>query len=477
MLKAFVLFLIFPFILGSAALAEEKPAEPAGEKPAGEKAPVEEADEVLDETLGEAEELIERAKESAGGLEGEDLYADLELFANALTIIDAHFVETKSSKDLVYGALKGMLRSLDPYSQFLDPEAYQEIKAETEGQFGGIGVEISFRDGILTVISPVDDTPAARAGLQPEDKIVRIDGESTRDLDLDDAVKKLRGRPGSKVELTVLREEEGRLIDLTLERDIIKVKSIRDVSMIDEDVGYIRLSEFQENTPRDLRKALKDLEAQGMKGLVFDLRNNPGGLLPVAIKVSEEFVPRGKLVVYTEGRNVNQNFRFMSEGTEKPLPYPVVVLVNQGSASASEIVAGALQDHRLGIIMGTKTFGKGSVQTVVPLRDGSAIRLTTSQYFTPAGRLIHGTGIEPDVQLAYQREEKSEKEAEEEESKRKVSAIFERVELRGEKEGEQVGLDLDAKKAWDNQVMGAVRLIHALRVYDERFSKGEDATS
>lgn len=399
----------------------------------------------------------------------EDVYSDLETFANAITIIDAHYVEKKEPKQLIYGALKGLLSSLDPYSQFLDPEAYNEIRVETEGKFGGIGVEITFRDGILTVISPVDGTPAEQAGILAGDKIVRIDGKSTRDMALDDAVKVLRGKAGVPVKLTVLREGEGKLLEFVLSRAIIKVKSVKDAQVFRGGIGYIRLSEFQENTPRDLRAALKKLEEQNIKGLILDLRNNPGGLLSVAVEVAEEFIPQGEMVVYTKGRTAEQEMRFLSEGVREKKAYPIVVLVNHGSASAAEIVAGALRDHDLAVLMGTKTFGKGSVQTVIPMRDGSAIRLTTAKYFTPSGDLIHGIGIEPNIEVPFERIEakKTEGTAKKKEDAQKLFDEVEKDDGSGkvkppqapEKEGEANRLDRD------NQVQRAIDLIAALNVY------------
>lgn len=444
-MKYFILLLTLTFMLGTPAIAEE-----AAEK----ETPVENV---------------------------ENMYADLEIFANALTIVGAHYVEETTPKEIIYGSLKGMLSSLDPYSQFLDPEAYREIKVDTEGRFGGVGVEISFRDGILTVISPVDGTPAAKAGLAPGDKIVRINGESTRGLTLEDSVKLLRGKPGTTVEITVLREGEGRLIDFTIQRAIIKVQSIKEALVLRDQIGYIRISEFQENTPRDLRTALKDLESENIEGLILDLRNNPGGLLSVAIEVAEEFVPREKLIVYTKGRDADQETRFSSKGVEKARPYPIAVLINGGSASASEIVAGAMKDHRLGIVLGTKTFGKGSVQTVIPMRDGSAIRLTTAKYFTPSGNLIHGVGITPDIEVPYRRLEPHKRTAEERE-KQKASEVFDRVDEISDLEDESAETqasqtreksgDITADKELDNQILRAMDLMLALNVYEVKIDEG-----
>lgn len=393
--------------------------------------------------------------------EESNFYEDLELFTDALSIIQLDYVEEKTSKDLIYGALKGMLKSLDPHSQFMTPDIYQEVKIETEGEFGGLGIEITIQDELLTIISPIDDTPAHRAGLRAGDRIVKIDGELTRDITLLDAVKKLRGKPGTEVTLSILREKEEKLMDLKVVRDVIKIKSIKEAEILGDDIGYIRLSEFQENTPRDLNRALKQLEDKKIKGLVLDLRNNPGGLLNTAVSVAEHFVPKGELIVYTKGRRENQDIEFRSRGRYAPPSYPVVVLINGGSASGSEILAGAIQDHRQGILLGTKTFGKGSVQTVVPLKDGSAVRLTTSKYYTPKGRMIHEKGIEPDVEVPFVERKVPEKEKSEE--------VFEKIEEEKEteetKEEKERKRKLQEKVFLDNQLERAIDLIKGIDVY------------
>ena len=329
----------------------------------------------------------------------EALYEQVELLAEAITVIQSEYVEEVEPKRLIYGALKGMVESLDRHSQFLDPGAYSEMQVETKGEFGGVGLEITIsKDGVLTVVSPMDDTPAAKGGLRPQDKIVKIDGESTRGISLHEAVVKLRGRAGSRVNLTILREEENRMFEVSLTRAIIQIRSVKEAQTISEGIGYVRISEFQDNTTRDLEKALAELEKIGrLDGLILDLRNNPGGLLDVAIEVAGNFLPAGTLVLSTKGRAEKQTQQFLSKSTKPHLDLPMVILINGGSASASEIVAGALRDHERAILMGTKSFGKGSVQTVIPLRDGSAVRLTTSIYYTPSGQMIHGKGIQPDV--------------------------------------------------------------------------------
>lgn len=326
-----------------------------------------------------------------------ELYKKLEQFSDALYLVQSEYVDEPKYETLVNGALKGMLSSLDPYSEFLDSERYSELKIDTEGKFGGLGIEITIKDELLTVITPIEDTPAWKAGIRPGDRIVKINGELTKNLTVTDAVKKLRGRPGTTVNLTILREGQIRLLELKLTRDMIKIKDIRDAKILEDGIGYIRLVEFRENTPRDLEATLAQLKKSGMNGLIFDLRNNPGGLLDVAVKVVEKFIQKDKLIVSTKGRQPSQTMEFKSRYNSAYQDMPLVVLVNEGSASGSEIVAGALQDYKRAVIVGNKTFGKGSVQSVVPLGDGSAIKLTTSKYFTPKGREIHNVGIVPDI--------------------------------------------------------------------------------
>lgn len=391
--------------------------------------------------------------------EVQDIYSDLETFANTLSIIDKHYVDRVQMKTLIMGALKGMLSSLDPHSQFLDFEAHQDIKVETEGRFGGIGVEISIRDGVLTIVSPIDDTPAGLADIMPGDKIVKIDEHSTRGLDLDDAVKLLRGKVGSEVVLSILREGESRLIEVKLIRAIIKIESVRYGFFKEENIGLIRISEFQENTPNDFRKALNSLEQNELTGLIFDLRNNPGGLLPEAVKVAEEFIPHSKLIVLTQNRNEHETTKYYSSGVKEPKKYPIIILVNGGSASASEIISGAMQDYKLATLLGAKTFGKGSVQTVIPMRGDTAIRLTTSQYLTPAGRLIHGIGLNPDIVLEYIRPEVKvdDKNSAPAEEQNFLSEIFSKN--KNEEWIERLRTD-------DNQVQRALELLRASDTYN-----------
>jgi len=324
-------------------------------------------------------------------------YESLEAFTNILSIVRKNYVEEVETKNLVNGAINGMLNSLDPHSAYLTPELYKDLQMDTQGRFGGLGIEITVKGGVLTVVSPIEDTPAFKAGIKPGDMIFKIEDEFTKDMTLVDAVKKMRGPKGTKINLSIKREGVPELIDFTLVRDTIRVQSVRS-RVLESGYGYIRLAQFQERSDRDVQKALEKLAAEksGLKGLVLDLRNNPGGLLTQAVRIADLFLDSG-LIVYTEGRIESQKQKYFAQKDGSWMDFPMVVLVNGGSASASEIVAGALQDHKRAVVLGTKTFGKGSVQTILPLDDNSALRLTTARYFTPSGRSIQATGIVPDI--------------------------------------------------------------------------------
>ncbi len=324
----------------------------------------------------------------------DDLYSQIELYSYALTTIQADYVEEKDPKDLIYGSLKGMLSTLDPHSQFLDPDEYKELKTETEGKFGGLGIEISIRDGLLTIITPLEDTPAWKAGIKAGDRIVKIEDELTKDITLSEAVKKLRGKPKTDITITILREEEFKILEFTITREIIHIEDVKNTQILTDNIGYIRLTEFREDSAKAFREALDDLIEQGASSLILDLRNNPGGLLNIAIKSTEEFLPEGETIDSTKGRRLSQNTITKSTNQRHLIDWPMVVLINEGSASGSEILAGALKDNKRAIILGTQSFGKGSVQSVIPLPDGSGLRLTTSKYFTPSEISIHGIGIE-----------------------------------------------------------------------------------
>ena len=324
-------------------------------------------------------------------------YENLKLFTEVLSIIQSQYVDEVASKEIIYSAIKGTLRGLDPHSSFLDPEMYREMQVETSGSFGGLGIEITLKDDVLTVVAPIEGTPASHAGILSGDRIVKIEGLSTKDMQLTDAVKRMRGKPGSKVTISIMREGWTEPKDFPITREQIRVQSVKS-QQLEPGIEYIRLRQFQEQTSGDLETALDKFSKDNkIQGLILDLRNNPGGLLTSSVEVTEKFIDSGRLVVYTEGRVRNQNMRFQANSKKAYTDFPMVVLVNQGSASASEIVAGALQDWGRAVVIGTQTFGKGSVQTIIPLSDGSGLRLTTAKYFTPKGRSIHGKGLTPDI--------------------------------------------------------------------------------
>ena len=328
---------------------------------------------------------------------GSSGYQSLETFANILAIVQKNYIKEVDTETLVTGAIKGMLASLDPHSSYLTGNAYRDLQTETEGRFGGLGLEITMRNGVLTVVSPIEGTPASRAGVQPGDQIVGIDDQSTEDMGLTDVVKQLRGPRGSSVMIVVRRKEQDKLLTFTIVRDVIEINSVR-AYVLEPGFLYVRVAQFQERTSENLATAVtKNQPAdKAFSGLVLDLRNNPGGLLTQAVGVSDLFLDSG-LIVYTDGRLDQQKQKFSANRKTSHTGFPMVVLVNGGSASASEIVAGALQDHKRALILGTKTFGKGSVQTILPLDGRSALRLTTAEYFTPNGRSIHEMGIQPDI--------------------------------------------------------------------------------
>ena len=326
----------------------------------------------------------------------EETYEELNIFSEVLHMIQQNYVEEVDTKELIYGAIKGMVNSLDPHSNFMDPDTYNELQVDTRGTFGGIGIQISIRNNQLTIIAPIEDTPGFKVGLKAGDLILKVDDTPTKDLDLMGAVKLMRGEPGTKVRLTIMREGFKKPKEFTITRAVIKVKSVK-FKAVEPGIGYVRLSQFQQKTGEELERALKELrDKDKIHSLILDLRNNPGGLLDQAVEVCGKFLPKGTLVVYTQGRREERRDYKVRESFDFP-DLPMVVLVNGGSASASEIVAGALQDWGRAIILGTETFGKGSVQTVVPLSDGSGLRLTTAKYYTPRDKSIQNVGITPDV--------------------------------------------------------------------------------
>ena len=416
----------------------------------------------------------------------DDIYAHIELLSDAITAIQHDYVEKVPAKDIIYGALKGMLGALDPYSQFMDPEIFKELQVETEGEFGGLGIEITLRDDLLTIITPLDGTPAAKAGLKALDRIVRIDGEITRDMTLTEAVKRMRGKPGSDVKLTIMREATEEVKEYVITRAVIQIRAVRKAAVVDKSIGYIKLTDFSEKTKGDLDKALEKLEKDGMTSLILDLRNNPGGLLISSVETVSEFLPTGKLIVSTKGRETGENnVEYRATGKTHYKDIPLIVMINAGSASASEIVAGAIQDHKRGIILGTKSFGKGSVQTVIPMRDGSALRLTTAKYYTPSGRTIHELGVIPDVVIE---EEEVVAKKKDDDTNKKDKDIFEKIQEQEKKpengkdpaavtettppvpapaNDEDLNSITELLKK-DNQLRAAVNLMKGISIYQHR---------
>ena len=323
---------------------------------------------------------------------------ELRTFAEVMDRIKAAYVEPVDDKTLLENAIKGMLSNLDPHSAYLEPEAYAELQESTSGEFGGLGVEVGIEDGFIKIISPIDDTPASKAGIQPGDLIIKIDGQPTKGLNMSESVDKMRGKIGSKIVLTIVREGAPPF-DVELVRAVIKVKSVKS-QLLDEHYGYLRISQFQVNSGEEVGKALASLKKQNdgnkLRGIILDLRNNPGGVLQAAVEVTDHFLTKG-LIVYTKGRIANSELRFSADPEDASNGVPLVVLINGGSASASEIVAGALQDHKRAVLMGTDSFGKGSVQTVLPLNNERGLKLTTALYYTPNGRSIQAQGIVPDI--------------------------------------------------------------------------------
>ncbi|HIJ83120.1 MAG TPA: S41 family peptidase [Magnetococcales bacterium] len=325
-------------------------------------------------------------------------YEKLRVFSEVFRLVKQNYVEDVDEKAVLYGAIQGMLKALDPHSSFLNPENFKEMRVDTKGEFGGLGIEITHAERGIRVVSPIEDTPAFEVGMKAGDLIIKIEDESTEDMELMDAVKKMRGKPGTAINLTVIRQGETKPLTFKITRAIIKIRSVK-WRVESEKIGYVRIIQFNEQTYPLLQEAISDLEKTAggkLKGVVLDLRNDPGGLLDQAVQVADAFLEKGN-IVYTKGRIEGKDMSFEAQGGDLVANAPMVVLINAGSASASEIVAGALQDHHRAVIMGTRSFGKGSVQTIIPLSDGSGLRLTTAKYYTPSGRSIQAKGIEPDI--------------------------------------------------------------------------------
>ncbi|MFP4037395.1 MAG: S41 family peptidase [Desulfobacteraceae bacterium] len=400
----------------------------------------------------------------------DEVYEHLEILAEVLRQIEENYVEPQDTRELIYDAIRGMVEDLDPHSSFMTKEEHKDLMIQTKGSFTGVGIEITIRERAITVVSPIEGTPAYKAGLKAGDKVIKIDGEDATEMNLTDAVKRIRGPKGTEVELTVSREGAEKPLVFTITRDVIPLKSVR-AYRLSADVGYIRISNFQSKTEEDLEKALEELEEAGLNGLVLDMRNNPGGLLNQAVKVADMFLDSG-MIVSTRGRDESQNMEIFARENGRERNYPIVVLVNEGSASASEIVAGALQDNMRALILGTKTFGKGSVQTILPLSDGSGLRLTTARYYTPNGDSIQLKGIRPDIEMPFIPPDKdNDKEGEAIEPH-----FFREEDLKGhmmngevveEPDEEEVSLEEAAERLLkrDNQVRHAMQLLETWDVF------------
>lgn len=396
-------------------------------------------------------------------------YRYLETFANVLSILQENYVEEIETREAIEGAINGLLLSLDPHSAYLKPENYREFRNETDGSFTGIGIKITLKDGIITVISPIADTPADRAGIKANDKIIKIDGVPTKGKTPFDAVKILRGPKGSEVTLSIYREGWDSPKDFTLERSEIPLVSVKSM-VLKPGFGYVRISNFQRNTTKELKKHLKELKNDALlQGIILDLRNNPGGLLEQAVSVSDLFLDQG-LIVYTRGRNKDQDLTFEAKADNTLDRFPMVVLVNEGTASASEIVAGAFQDHRRGVIVGTKTFGKGSVQSIVPLNDGAGLKMTTAHYYTPSGRSIQVTGIDPDVTVQVQQSKETAKIGNNGLNRTREADLenhFSQPETKdlNLKEQEMLSAEAYEKLQGDNQLQAAFDILTSLALY------------
>jgi len=397
-------------------------------------------------------------------------YKNLKVFNEVLDMVQKNYVEPVDQKTLIHGAINGMIKSLDPHSSFMTPEMYKELEVETRGSFGGIGIEITILKDVLTVVSPIEDTPAFHAGIKAGDQIIKIDGKSTKDITIMDAVSKLRGPKDTKVTLTITRDDLTKPKDIVITRNVIKIRSIK-TRIYEDRLGYIRIASFQEHAASDLKKALKDLDGPNhvLKGLVLDLRNNPGGLLNQAVEISDVFLKSG-IIVLTRGKVKTQENKFMARDNGDEPTCPILILVNEGTASAAEIVAGALQDNGRAIVVGTQTFGKGSVQTVIPLDDGSALKLTMAKYYTPNGRSIQAEGITPDVTIKYQRPSEDKEVSEDRVRERDLKGHIKSQKENGLKPEEPIKKESD-DLALDNQLKGAVDILRSWEIFQKAIKR------
>ena len=400
-----------------------------------------------------------------------EVYKNIELLTEVIRKIEKIYVEPHDVQKLIHGAIKGMVQSLDPHSSFLTREEHQDLLIETKGSFSGVGIEITVRDNFLTVVSPIEGTPAYKAGIQAGDRIIKIDGKPTPDMTLPEAVRSIRGERGTNVNLTVMREGADKALEFTLTRDLIPIKSVR-TYLLTPEIAYVRITNFQSKTARDLVASLQEIEREEkLKGLILDLRNNPGGLLSQAIEVSDLFLNAG-VIVSTKGRDSSQDLHATAHKEKVERTYPIIALVNGGSASAAEIVAGALQDNKRAIILGTRTFGKGSVQTIIPLSDGSGLRLTTAIYYTPNGRSIQASGISPDIELKFIPPPEEEKEDSGALREKDLKGHMQNQED-GPTEPEKTDEEKEAEKRVktlierDNQVRSALQLLQTWNIFSQ----------
>jgi carboxyl-terminal processing protease len=416
-----------------------------------------------------------------------DKYKNIELFSKVLHLVESNYYEEVDTEKLIHGGIKGMLKTLDPHTNFLPPKIFKEFRTETQGKFGGLGIEVTMQDGLLMVVTPIDDTPAMKAGVEAGDKIVKIDGSSTKGLSLQEAVSKMRGKPGSKVKLTVMRPGAKKFIDIDIKRAVIKVRPVKH-ALMEKGIGYVRLSNFQERSAKEIKNAIKKIEKSGkLKGLILDLRSNPGGLLDQAVDVSNLFVDDGIIVSTRARREDGKEVRYAKKGIARN-DFAMAVLVNGSSASASEIVAGALKDHKRAIIMGEKTFGKGSVQTVIEVGKDMGIKLTIAQYYTPLGTSIQAKGIEPDILLSNYDPEKLDeakikvkwrREADLEQHLDSDDGSGERkASDKGKNEDDQIAAQKKIRRRFDPkedyQVQEAVRYLKAYAILSTKNTKEED---
>jgi carboxyl-terminal processing protease len=401
--------------------------------------------------------------------EREKTYKQLEVFANVLSILQDNYVEEIDTSETINGAIRGLLYSLDPHSAYMQPEGFKELQEETQGQFSGIGIEITIQDNILTIISPIEGTPAEKAGLKAKDIIVEIDGEKTKEMGAVEAVKRLRGAQGSTVTISVYREGWSELKEMTLTRDLIPLQSVK-AYILAPGFVYTRITNFQSNTTSDYRSAVDKLVSkEEIKGMILDLRNNPGGLLNQAVSISDTFLRDG-LIVFTKGRTEDQNMSFKAHTSSEDYAYPLVVLINEGSASASEIVAGALQAQKRAIVVGTRSFGKGSVQTIIPLPGGAGLRVTTARYYTPDGKSIQALGINPDVEVPFvpcttESEDDASVKARIREADLKNHILGN--ETQDETEQEEEENDYQQKLEQDNQLRTALNILKSINLYSQ----------